>query len=149
MNHIEQALEEANIAFELGEVPVGAVIVKEGKVISKAHNLKEKSKDVTAHAEIIAIREASKALDNWRLKDCSMYVTLEPCPMCISAIAQARIKDLYIGAPDVEKGACGSMINLAEDEYFDYAVNVHWLYDERCGNILSDFFKKKRKERKL
>lgn len=138
------ALEEARKAYELKEVPVGVVIVKAGKIISKAHNLKEFNKDVTAHAEIIAIRNAERVLDNWRLSDCEMYVTLEPCPMCASAIAQSRIKKLYIGTSDINGGACGSIINLIQNDALGYMVDVVWMYKKECSDILSIFFKKRR-----
>lgn len=143
-NFMDIALEEARKAFKIDEVPVGAVIVKNGEIISKAHNLKEVNKDITAHAEIIAINNAEKALNNWRLTDCEMYVTLEPCSMCASAIAQARVKRLYIGTSDINSGACGSVINLIQNESLGYMVDVVWLYKEECSNILTVFFQRKR-----
>lgn len=138
------ALEEAKKAYNVNEVPVGAIIVKSGEVISRGHNLKEINKDITAHAEIIAIKDAEKVLDNWRLSDCEMYVTLEPCSMCASAIAQARIKRLYIGTSDINGGACGSVINLIQNTSLGYMVDVVWMYREECSDILIDFFQKKR-----
>lgn len=138
------ALQEAKKAYDMEEVPVGAVIVKNDRIISKAHNLKEFNKDVTSHAEILAISRAEKALNNWRLSGCEMYVTLEPCPMCASAIAQARIKKVYIGTADINSGACGSVINLLQNESLGYMVDVVWMYREECSDILKDFFYKKR-----
>ena len=104
------ALEEAEKAREKGEVPVGAVIVKDGEIIARAHNLKETLKDPTAHAEILAIREACNKLNNWRLNGCEMYVTLEPCPMCAGAILQSRLSKIYIGTFDDTTGAAGSVV---------------------------------------
>jgi tRNA(adenine34) deaminase len=143
---IKEAIKEAYKALKLNEVPVGAVIVKDNKIISRAFNLKEKLKDPTAHAEILAIKKACKVLNNWRLSGCSLYVTLEPCPMCASAIAQARISNLYIGTFDPTAGACGSVINIIENPYLNYKVNVNWIYSSECSRILTEFFKTKRKD---
>ena len=109
---MRKALEEAEKAFDKDEVPVGAVIVRKGEIIAAAHNCREILKDATAHAEILAIKEACEALGGWRLTDCDMYVTLEPCVMCSGAILQARIERLYIGAMDPKGGAAGSTLNL-------------------------------------
>lgn len=144
-DYIEQALEEAQKAYEKGEVPVGAVIAHNGKIIARAHNLKELKKDVTAHAEILAIRRACKVIDNWRLRDCDMYVTLEPCPMCAAAIAAARIRRIYIGTFDPSIGACGSVINILQNEYLGYNIDIKWLYSEKCSHLITDFFKLRRK----
>ncbi|MEY8001523.1 nucleoside deaminase [Clostridium sp. Mt-5] len=144
MDFMLEAIKQARIALELGEVPVGAVITKNQRLISKACNLKETLKDSTAHAEIIAIKSASKVLENWRLKDCSMYVTLEPCPMCAGAILQCRISKLYIGTFDPNAGACGSVVNVLQNKYLNHWTNIQWDYNEECGNILDEFFKKKR-----
>lgn len=146
---MDLALEEAIKASNLGEVPVGAVIVYKDEVIASTCNLKETLKDVTAHAEILAIKEASKVLDNWRLSDAQMYVTLEPCPMCTSAIAQSRIKTVHIGSFDETSGACGSIINLAQSHRLNTFFDVKWCYDERCSSILSEFFERRRKENKI
>ena len=139
------AKEEAQKAKLKGEVPIGAVIVKDGVVISKAYNVKELMKDVTAHAEILAIREASKVLGDWRLTGCEMYVTLEPCPMCASAISQSRISKVYIGTFNKEMGACGSIMNLLDKRGINSFTDVKWLYDEECSQILCEFFKENRK----
>lgn len=138
--YMKEALKEAYKALNLNEVPVGCVIVKKDKIISREFNLKESLKDTTAHAEILAIRKACEVLGNWRLTGCSMYVTLEPCPMCASAIAQARISKLYIGTFDPTAGGCGSVVNVIENPYLNYKVQVNWLYDEECSKILTDFF---------
>lgn len=124
----------------------GAIIVKEGKVIAKAHNLKEIKNDTTCHAEILAIKKASKKLDAWRLTDCEMYVTLEPCSMCAGAIINSRISKLYIGADDPKTGACGSVLNLLEDYKFNHKVEVEKeILKKECAEILKKFFKKLRK----
>ena len=141
---MREAIKEAKKSFVSGEIPVGAVIVKDDNIIARAHNLRETLQDPLAHAELIAIKEASKYINNWRLKECSMYVTLEPCPMCAGAILQSRIKKLYIGTFDPDAGACGSVINVLQDEHFNHYVNVNWLYSEECSSIISDFFKEKR-----
>lgn len=143
--YIKEAIEEAEEAYNMGEVPVGAVIVQSGKIIAKAHNLKETLKDATAHAEILAIRQASEVVNNWRLQDCEMYVTLEPCPMCAAAIAAARIRSLYIGTFDPSLGACGSVINILQNDYLKYNINIKWLYSNQCSDIIINFFKLKRK----
>ncbi|ACD51702.1 tRNA-specific adenosine deaminase [Clostridium botulinum E3 str. Alaska E43] len=145
MDFLDIAKEEAKKAMSKGEVPIGAVIVKDNIVISKAHNLKETLKDATAHAEILAIREASKFLDDWRLNGTEMYVTLEPCTMCTSAIIQSRISKLHIGTFNKDMGACGSIINLIDDRMLESFLNVNWLYDEECSNLLMKFFNLKRK----
>ena len=114
-----EAIKQARMALQSGEVPVGVVIVKDNSIISRAYNLKETLKDSTAHAEILAIRSASEVVKNWRLKDCSMYVTLEPCPMCAGAILQCRINKLYIGTFDPTMGACGSVINVLQNKFLN------------------------------
>jgi Cytosine/adenosine deaminases len=143
---MSEAKKEAALALNEDEVPVGAVIVYENKIIARSHNLKESLKDVTAHAEILAIRQAEKVLDNFRLTGCSLYVTLEPCPLCVSAIMGSRIKNLYIGTFDLTLGACGSVFNLINDDHFNHKINVKWLNDDECGLILSNFFKAKRSQ---
>lgn len=142
--YIIEAIKEARKALNKDEVPVGAIIVKDDKIIAKAHNLKEITGDPTNHAEIIAIREACKELGGWRLSGCSMYVTLEPCPMCAGAIIQSRIKKLYIGTFDPKSGGCGSVLNITQDERLNHWVDVKWLYNEECSSLLQEFFKRKR-----
>ena len=138
------ALEEAEKAREKGEVPVGAVIVKNGEIIARAHNLKETLKDPTAHAEILAIREACNKLNNWRLHGCEMYVTLEPCPMCAGAILQSRLSKIYIGTFDDTTGAAGSVVNILQNYNLNYFLEVVWENDEKCSKILTKFFKDRR-----
>ena len=136
------ALKEARKALEIEEVPVGAVIVKDGKVIAKAHNEKETKKNSTCHAEILAIQKACKKLSSWRLIDCEMYVTLEPCPMCAGALINSRIKKLYIGTSDEKTGACGSVLNLLEDYKFNHKIEVEkYVLEEESEALLKDFFK--------
>lgn len=141
---LKEALLEAEKSKQIGEVPVGAVIVKDGVIIARGHNLKESLKDCTAHAEILAIRQASSLLKNWRLSNCEMYVTLEPCPMCAAAISASRIKRIYIGTFEPTMGAGGSVVNLLQNDYLNYNIDVKWLYSEACSRIITDFFKKRR-----
>ena len=144
---MKEALKEAKKAYEKLEVPVGAVIVKDGKIIAKAHNLKETKNTATAHAEILAIEKASKKLNSWRLIDCDMYVTLEPCTMCMGAIISARIKNLYIGTLDPKTGACGSFVDLSELKY-NHTVNLFkGILQDKCEYILKDFFKNLRRNK--
>ena len=146
---MKEALKEARKALEKEEVPVGAVIVKDGEIIAKAHNLKETKFDTTKHAEILAIQRASKKLKSWRLIDCEMYITLEPCTMCAGAIINSRIKKIYIGAMDEKTGAAGSKLNLFEDYTFNHNVEVERnLMQEECQKVLKDFFKELRKLKK-
>ena len=119
--------------------------VKEGKIISRAHNIKEEKNDTTKHAEIIAIQKASKKLNSWRLDDCDIYVTLEPCPMCAGAIINAHIPKVYFGAYDFKNGSCGSITNLFEMPYNFKPVCYGGLMQEECSALLKDFFKKLRK----
>ena len=140
------AKDEAILAMNKGEIPVGAVVVKNGVVIGKAHNLKETLNDSTAHAEILAIKEASKYIGNWRLNGAEMYVTLEPCPMCASAILQSRISKVYIGTFNKDMGACGSVINVLDNRRLNSFLDIKWIYDEECSDLLRRFFKDRRKE---
>ena len=146
---MKAALKEAKKAYNKLEVPVGAVIVKDRKIIARAHNLKETKNDTTKHAEILAIQKASKKLNSWRLIDCEMYVTLEPCSMCAGALINSRIKKVYIGASDQKTGAVGSVFNLLEDYTFNHKVEYEkGVMQEECENILKEFFKKLRKNKK-
>ena len=126
-----------------GDIPIGAVIVKDGKVISKAVNQREKKQNAVNHAEIIAIQKANKKLKNWRLNDCEMYVTLEPCPMCASAILQARISKLYFGAYDMLNGAMGSKSDMRKIMNYDMEVKGGIMEDE-CAKLLHDYFERLR-----
>lgn len=146
MDFMNEALNEARKAYEKGEVPVGAVIVKDNKIIARGHNLKESSNQVIDHAEIIAIRQANNILNNWRLNECELYVTLEPCPMCAAAIMQSRIRRIHIGTIDPVAGACGSVINLVQNDNLNYFIDVNWTYNQQCSEILVNFFEKKRKK---
>ena len=147
--YMRLALKEAQKAYDKKEIPVGAVIVKDDKVIAKAHNLKELKNDTTKHAEILAIQKASKKLGCWRLEDCEMYVTLEPCSMCAGALIQSRIKKVYIGTMDYKTGACGSVLNLLKDFKFNHSVEVETgILVEDCEKILKDFFKELRSDKK-
>ena len=144
--YMKQALKEAEKAYQKLEVPVGAVIVKDGKIIARAHNQKETKTDTTKPAEILAIQKASKKLKSWRLIDCEMYVTLEPCSMCAGAMINSRIKKVYIGAMDEKTGAVGSVLNLLDDYTFNHKVEVEkGIMEEECQEILKKFFRELRK----
>ena len=145
---MKEALKEAKKAYKKLEVPVGAVIVKDGKIVAKAFNQKEGKKSPTKHAEIIAIERACKKIENWRLNECDIYVTLEPCPMCAGAIMNARIKKIYIGAMEEKSGACGSKINILKDYDFEIKVDIeNNVMEDECKKILKDFFKEIRKNK--
>ena len=147
---MKEALKEAEKAYNKLEVPVGAVIVKDGKIIARAHNQKETKTDTTKHAEITAIQKASKKLKSWRLIDCEMYVTLEPCTMCAGAIINSRIKKVYIGAMDEKTGAVGSVLNLFENYKFNHKPESETgILKEDCEEILKRFFKELRKSKKI
>lgn len=140
---MQKALELAKMAAEQDEVPVGALIVRNGEIIASAYNTREKDKNALYHAEIKAIDEACRALGGWRLVGCTMYVTLEPCPMCAGAIVNSRIEKVVYGAHDNKAGAFGTMINLTDYPLFKPEIISGVLKDE-CSKILSDFFKLKR-----
>lgn len=143
---MQLALEQAKLAESLGEVPVGALIVKDGEIIAAAHNQPIGLHDPSAHAEIQAIRKAAKILGNYRLVDCTLYVTLEPCVMCTGAIQHARIAQLVYGAHDPKTGACGSVVNLmTEDKLNHHTAVIAGVLAEPCGDMLSQFFKRRRK----
>ena len=147
--YMKAALKEAQKAYNLLEIPVGAVIVKDGKIIARAHNQKETKNDTTKHAEIIAIQKASKKLGSWRLLDCEMYVTLEPCTMCAVAIINSRIKKVYYGTEDPKTGACGSVLNLFEDYTFNHKVETEKnILKNECEKILKQFFKELRENKR-
>lgn len=141
------ALKEAEAAMSIGEVPVGAVIVKGGRVIARGHNQREMLKDPTAHAEMIAITQAAGALESWRLLDCTLYVTLEPCAMCAGAIVLARIPRLVFGAVDPRAGACGTLMNIVQDQRLNHRVEIaSAVLGADCGSILKDFFRARREQ---
>lgn len=144
--YMKLALKQAKKAYKKGEVPIGAVIVKDGKVISKAHNSREKSNLAIGHAEILAITAANKKLKTWRLENCTLYITIEPCPMCAGAIIQSRIKKVIYGAKDIKSGVHTSVINLF-DQNFNHHVQVEdGMMQIECGDIITKFFKELRKK---
>ena len=148
--YMSQALKEAKKAYQKEEVPVGAIIVKNGEIIARAHNLKELKKDTTKHAEILAIQKASKKLEAWRLEECELYVTLEPCTMCAGAIINSRIRKVIIGTLDPKTGACGSVLNLFEDYTFNHKPELEiGILQKECEQILKDFFKHLRDSKKV
>lgn len=140
---MQRALELAKMAAEQDEVPVGAIIVRDNKIIASAYNTREKDKNALYHAEIKAIDEACRVLGGWRLVGCTMYVTLEPCPMCAGAIVNARIERVVYGASDNKAGAFGTMINLTDYPLYKPQI-IGGILREECSQLLSDFFKKKR-----
>ena len=144
--YMSYAIEEARKAAELGEVPIGAVIVRRGEVIARGHNLRESTSDATAHAEVIAIREACRALGGWHLTDCTLYVTLEPCPMCAGATINACIDRAVFGAYDSRDGSMGSLINLPSLPYSRRPQTCGGVLEGRCRELLTEFFKNIRKK---
>lgn len=141
-------MKEAVAAYEEGEVPVGAVIACRGKLIAKAHNLREKLKDPTAHAEILAITQAAEHLGDWRLEDCVLYVSLEPCPMCAGAIVNSRIPKVVYAARDPKAGACTSLFTLLSDSRLNHQCEIEaGLYEENSSGILKSFFAERRKKK--
>ena len=144
------ALAEANKAIEAGEMPVGAVVVKNGEIIATAHNVRNELHDPTLHAEIVAIRKACELLKDWRLTDCDLYVTLEPCVMCSGAIINSRMRNVYFGAYDPEYGAAGGRIDLFSKSYFGSTTNVYGgIMEEECSSMLKDFFTSLRAGKKI
>ena len=141
-----QALKAAADAAEAGEVPVGAVIYHSDRLVARAHNQREMLQDPTAHAEILAITQAAAALESWRLEDCTMYVTLEPCAMCAGALVLSRMPRLVFGARDPKAGACGSVLDVLACERLNHTVEVvSGVLAEPCGLVLSDFFRERRR----
>jgi len=142
------AIKEAKKAYKKDEVPVGAVVVKNGRIISKAHNLIKRLKDPTAHAEILAIKKASKKIKNERLLGMKLYTTLEPCSMCAGAIILARIETLVFGAKDPKTGACGSVFKIINNKKNNHRIKViKGVLEKECGEIIKNFFKEKRKKK--
>jgi len=143
--YLREALKEAEKAYKKNEVPVGAVIVQDKKIIARAYNQTIKLNDPTAHAEILALRKAARKVGNYRLNDCQMYVTVEPCPMCAGALIWARAKELIYGASDPKSGACGSVINLFSEKKFNHHVKVTFgILEEDCRNLIQKFFRRRR-----
>lgn len=144
--YMRQALKEAEKAFEKGEVPVGAVIVHEGRIIARSHNQIRLLHDPTAHAEMLAITQAAEFLQNERLLKTNVYVTIEPCAMCAGAMVLARVENLFYGVPDLKTGACGSVINIVNNAALNHRVKVKkGILEEECRFLMQDFFKEKRK----
>lgn len=143
--YMQLALKQAQKAISHGDVPVGAIIVRNGQVIAEACNMREVEQDATAHAEIIAIKQACDFLKTWRLSDCTMYVTLEPCPMCAGAIVLSRLRRLVYGVADAKMGAAESLFNIVDNKSLNHSVSVTaGLCEAECRAMLQEFFKQKR-----
>ncbi|MGB8451166.1 MAG: tRNA adenosine(34) deaminase TadA [Anaerocolumna sp.] len=150
LKYMKEALKEAKKAVKYGEVPIGCVIVYEDKIIGRGYNKRNTKKTTLAHAELIAIQKASKVIGDWRLEDCSMYVTLEPCQMCSGAIVQARIKEVIVGAMNPKAGCAGSILNILQMEEFNHQVELTTgVMKEECEAVLKEFFKDLRIKNKL
>jgi tRNA(Arg) A34 adenosine deaminase TadA len=148
LDHLQAAIAEANDAEANGEVPVGAVVVHKNKIIGRGQNRVLRDSDPTAHAEIVALRQAGLALKNYRLEDCTLYATLEPCAMCAGAILHARISRLVYAAPDPKAGACGSVLSVMNHPQLNHKVEVTTgLLADECGTLLTNFFRKRRQEK--
>ena len=145
--YMKEAIRQAKKAYVLEEVPIGCVIVYQGKIIGRGYNRRTVDKNTLAHAELIAIKKASKKLNDWRLEECTMYVTLEPCQMCSGAIVQARIPRVVVGAMNKKAGCAGSVLNLFQIPAFNHQVEFeHGVLEEECSAMLSDFFRELRKK---
>ncbi|MDD5328309.1 MAG: tRNA adenosine(34) deaminase TadA [Phycisphaerae bacterium] len=145
--YMQAAIDQAKIAEENGDVPIGAIIVHNNQIIAKAYNQREQLQDPTAHAEIIALTQAAAALENWHLNDCTMYVTLEPCPMCAGALVLARMKKLVYGCDDPKTGAVKSLYNIVTDGRLNHRLEVtEGVLADECSKLLQGFFQKRRKE---
>lgn len=147
---MEQALLEARKAQAIGEVPIGSVLVRQGQIIGRGYNQVETTKDPTAHAEILAIREAAGQVGGWRIPDSTLYVTMEPCSMCAGAIVLARIDQLIIGAMDPKAGACGSLSNIPQDQRLNHSVIIEsGILEEKCSQLVRQFFQSLRARNKV
>lgn len=147
--YMKHAIEEAKRAGSIGEVPIGAIIVINGEIIARAHNLRETKQSSTAHAELLAIEEACNKVGSWRLENATLYVTLEPCPMCAGAIIMSRIPKIVYGATDPKAGCVGTFMNLLQDERFNHQCQIEQgVLQDECGQLLTDFFKIIREKRK-
>lgn len=147
--YMEMALEEARAAGRLGEIPIGAVLVSAGEVIASAHNMRETWQDATAHAEVIAIREACSELGSWRLEGCTLYVTVEPCPMCSGAIVNSRISRVVYGCPDIRAGGAESIFNILTNRNLNHQAEVTaGVLEEECALLMQEFFRTRRLENK-
>jgi len=146
--YMKIALEEAKKAYDKGEVPIGAIIVRDDEIIGRGYNLRESLRDATAHAEILAIQDACKNINSWRLTNTTLYVTIEPCAMCCGAIVQSRIKRLVFGASDPKGGATGSIINILDNKAFNHQVETtSGVLEVEASDIMKDFFRKIRKNK--
>ena len=141
---IAVALDEAKKAYKLNEVPVGAVMVSNNRIIAKAHNLKRNTNNIMNHAEIMCINEASKQIGDWRLNECEMYITLEPCPMCAGALVQARVKKIYIGSESNIKSNKEIIQKILQNSEYNHFVEIEYLNNKDCSQILTEFFSSKR-----
>ncbi|WP_430789450.1 tRNA adenosine(34) deaminase TadA [Virgibacillus flavescens] len=142
---MKEAIRQANLAREINEVPIGAVIVYKEEIIARGYNVREKVQSTLSHAELIAIQEANEKIGSWRLEDCTLYVTLEPCPMCAGAIVQSRIKRVVFGAYDPKAGCAGSLMNLLHDDRFNHQVELEsGVMEEECSRLLTEFFRELR-----
>ena len=147
--YMREALRQAKKAYALEEVPIGCVIVREDRIIARGYNRRNTDKNTLSHAELIAIRKASRKTGDWRLEDCTMYVTLEPCPMCAGAIVQARIKRVVIGSMNPKAGCAGSVLNLLHTEGFNHKVEIrNGVMEEECSALMSGFFRELRLRKK-
>ena len=147
---MKEAIKQAKKAEAIGDVPIGCVIVHDGKIIARGYNKRNRDKTVLAHAELLAMKKACKKLGDWRLEDCTMYITLEPCQMCAGAAVQARLDRVVIGAMNAKAGCAGSIINLLDMQQFNHQVQTDiGICGDECSTMLSTFFKELRKKRKL
>ena len=147
--YMKEAIRQAHKAWKLQEDPIGCVIVKDGKIIARGYNRRNTDKNTLAHAELLAIRKASRAVGDWRLEECTMYITLEPCQMCAGAIVQARISRVVIGSRNPKAGCAGSVLNLLQMPRFNHQVELtEGVLEEECSSMLTDFFKELRSQRK-
>ena len=146
---MQEAINEAKKAEAIGEVPIGAVIVKDNQIIARAHNLREQNQLSSAHAEMLAIEKANQVVGSWRLEGCTLYVTLEPCPMCAGAIVQSRIPTVVYGASDPKGGCCGTIYNLLQEPRFNHESElVTGVLEEECGQLLTNFFRNLRNKKR-
>jgi tRNA(adenine34) deaminase len=144
---MREALQQAQKAYTAGEVPIGAVVVREGKIIGRAHNQVEFLKDATAHAEMLALTQAEAAVGDWRLTDCDLYVTKEPCPMCAGALVHTRVRRVIFGCTDPSAGAAGTVMNLLQMPAFNHRCDITLgVLQDECAAILQDFFRKRREQ---
>lgn len=148
--YMREAIRQAKKAWKLQEVPIGCVIVKDGKILARGYNRRNTDKNTLAHAELLAIRRASRAVGDWRLEECTMYITLEPCQMCAGAIVQARIPRVVIGSRNPKAGCAGSILNLLQVPAFNHQVELtEHILEEECSALLKNFFKELRERRKM